>query len=107
MTAKITPPAAKIGKWRKMRDDNMTTEELEDMARWLLREIDKRPQLSDALSDRCGTLLNVFSAVRTIHNAEGAIPQEVRQYRYNKMGELLRLAMEISSDLSWTLNGCL
>lgn len=103
----IIPPAAKLQKWRKMRDVNDITEELEDMARWLLRELHKRARPSDAISARCGNLLNIFTAIRVIHNAEGALPYRVYQYRYDTMSAFVGFAESVSPGLCNTLNGCL
>ena len=103
----ITPPAAKLQKWRRMRDDNLTTEELVDMARWLLRELHKRPRPSDALSERCGKYLNVFLAIQSIHLAEGCIPYRVYQYRYDTMNDFVGFAGSVSAGLYNALHGCL
>lgn len=107
MTYTITPPAAKLAKWRKMRDDNMTTEELVDMARWLLHKLADGPRPREALNARASKFLDIFAAVQAIHHAEGSLPYRVYQYRYDTMSAFLALASSVSPELYVALNGCL
>lgn len=107
MTHTITPPAAKLAKWRKMRDDNQATEELVDMARWLLHKLADDPRPREALSARVSKFLDIFAAIQAIHHAEGSLPYRVYQYRYDTMSAFVGFAAEIESSLHNTLNGCL
>lgn len=107
MTHAITPPAAKLAKWRKMRDDNMATEELVDMARWLLHKLADGPRPREALSARASKFLDIFAAIQVIHHAEGSLPYRVYQYRYDTMSAFVGFAAEIEPSLHNTLNGCL
>lgn len=103
----ITPPAAKIRAWRKMRDDNATTEELVDMARWLLHKLADGPRPCEAMSARAAKFLDIFAAIQVIHHTEGTLPYRVYQYRYDTMSAFVGFAGSVSAGLYNTLNGCL
>lgn len=107
MTHTITPPAAKLAKWRRMRYDNQTTETLVDMARWLLHKLADGPRPREALRDRASKFLDIFAAIQAIHHAEGDMPYHVSLYRHDKKDAFLALASNVSPELYVALRGCL
>ena len=107
MTPAIIPPAAKLAKWRKMRDDNQTTETLVDMARWLLHKLADGPRPREALRDCASKFLDIFAAIQAIHHAEGDIPYCVYQYRYDTLSAFLALVSNVSPELYVAFRGCL
>lgn len=107
MSAPIIPPAAKLAKWRKMRDDNQATEELVDMARWLLHKLADGPRPREALRDHASKFLDIFAAIQVIHHAEGSLPYHVYVYRYDTLSAFLAFASGVAPELYAALNGCL
>ena len=100
----ITPPAAKLAKWRKMRKDNNISDELADMSRWLMQALarDNKAAYSDFW-----WINTLFVCICTIHSVEGVLPYQVHQYRYDVMMRFLALAGKVSPDLEVALKGCL
>ena len=99
----MIPP---IKKWRRMLNNNDTTNLLVEMSEWLMDWANEK-RLPPATRTSIRKYICKFQGIALIHNAHGSIPMEVYEFRYKTMEGFLYLVRDLDKELFTIFNGCL